>query len=791
MKWIRLLMLVAFSSHFSFLFADGTGDIVKDTLPVDRTVKQLPTVVLRRQIPLGSTLGDTLIFDAQRYARPTAFRLEELLRNVPGFRVDGEGRIYFNGKEISRIMIDGDDLAGDRYRMLSGNLRSAMVDKLEVIQSYQPNRLLKDYTNTTSPAINIRLKNEYRGKLSGSLSVGLGLKKLKEHEAEMLWMRDKWKEMVFVDFNNNGRNMASGRTNETDGSGLPLLYEIHPFAFRFSDQQRLIPVGQLFRNENKSLTSMGNFNSGKNIKMNLALSGGKYDLQQDQVVKRTILQKDANPLLLLQQIKMVRNTNQFLIRAGWDKDHGKNRLVKSLLQLGYDDANHQHSEIRFGTNRYNLTISNREKQARMQWDREETRKLFSGIIMQMQTRLALGEVSTETLSSTAPATDSFGSLPINQHLYRKGFLFEEDLRFLGVGKNIKWKWGLRSSFENFSTTIEKNDFDYRMVKSFSYAEVNCALSKKLASVTQMAVGIVIHGDEWQYSHPVHLLEQKLQWKFRRLLQLQLSGGISKKSGNIRDLYAGSVLNREGILLSGYHQLNFPLSYHLRAGATQVDLYAGRSWSMLLHYLKNMNQMGQGLMISSGSEKWNPFLIGSRHTLTVDLQGEQYIMPLKSRIRLNLQFSGISSPQLFNGSTYHRLMRSLMLDVRIIQQSKGPVGCELYFQRFTADNQLVAMSSLAYKAQQKAIISKCWWRSGPSTNISVSYAMIKTKDIPAVHMIDLNLDAKIGKRMKCAIVGQNLLHQEMYTVISNDPFGITQTEQRLNGRRILFQFRYSF
>jgi hypothetical protein len=783
-------MLVAFSNHFSFLFADGTSDIVKDTLPLGRPVKQLPTVVLRRQVPMGRTSGDTLIFDAQRYARPTAFRLEELLRDVPGFSVDGEGRIYFNGKEISRIMINGDDLAGDRYRMLSGNLRSVMVDKLEIIHSYQPNRLLKDFAYTASPAINIRLKNEYKEKLSGSLSVGLGLKKLKEHEAEMLWMRDKWKEMAFVNFNNNGRNIASGRINETDGNGLPLLYEVHPFAFRFSTQQNLIGFGQTFCNDDMSLTSLGNFNFRTSIKMNLALNGGKYELQQDQVVKRTILQKDADPLLLIQQIKMQRKTDQFLLRTEWNKDLGKDKLVKNLLQLGYDHANHQHSEIRFGTNQYDLTISDREKQDRMQWDREETRKFGSGIIMQIITRLSLGEVSTETLSSAAPATDSFASMPINYHLYRKGFLFEEDLRFLGMDKNIKWKWGLRSTFENFFTTIEKNDFNYRMAKSFSYAEVNCALSKKLASVTLAAGGIVIHGDEFQFRHPVHLLEQKLQWKFRRLLQFQLSGGITKKSGNIRDLYTGSLLNREGILLSGNDQLNFPVSFHLRAGGTQVDLYAGRSWSMMLHYLKNMNEMGEGLMISDRSEKRDPFLIGSRQTLTIDLQGEQYFMPLKSRLRLNIQFSGISSPQLFNGSIYHQLMRSVMLDVRFIHQSKGPVGCELNFQRFIADNQLFAMNSSAYKTEQKAIISKNWWRWSPSTTISVSYAMIKTKDISAVHMIDLNLDAKIGKRMKCAIVGQNLLHQEMYTVISNDPFGITQTEQHLNGRRILFQFRYS-
>jgi hypothetical protein len=523
--------------------------------------------------------------------------------------------------------------------------------------------------------------------------------------------------------------------------------------------------------------------------MNLALNGGKYDLQQDQVVKRTILQKDPNPLLLIQQIKMQRNTDQFLLRTEWNKDLGKNQLVKNLLQLGYDYSNHQHSELRDGTYQYNMSVRDQERQCRMQWYREETRKFGSDIIMQIQTRLALGELSTETFSSTETTIDSLAPISITQNVYRKGFLLEDDLHFLGPGKKIKWKWGLRSSFENSFTTIEKNDFDYRIFKSFPYAEINYAPTKKLISFTQVAAGLAIHGDLFQYRKPLYLIEQKLQWKFRRLLQLQLAGGISRKSGNICDLHSGSILNREGIFIYGNERLNFPSSFHLRAGGTQVDLHAGRSWSVMLGYLKQMNEMGQALMISDRSEKWDPFLVGNRQTLTVDLQGEQYIMPLKSRIRLNVHGSETTFPQLFNGSIYAQFMRSLMVDLHFIHQSKGPVGGELQFQRFITGNQLVTQISLPYKAEQKAIISKFWWYCSANTNVSVSYTVIKTKYISAVHMIDLNLDAKIGKRMKCSIIGQNLLHQKMYTVVSTDPFGITETEQRLNGRRILLQFRY--
>lgn len=180
----------------SFLFAHG-DHVLLDTIPADKPVKQLPAVFLRRQASQGRLSGDTLVFDAQRYARPSAFRLEELLKDVPGFRVDGEGRIHFNGKEINRIMIDGEDLAGKQYRLLSRNLRSMMIQKIELIQDHQTNRLLKGMLASAEPAINIRIKKEYLGKITGSGSLHGGIENMFEADAEGMVLKDNRKQMIF------------------------------------------------------------------------------------------------------------------------------------------------------------------------------------------------------------------------------------------------------------------------------------------------------------------------------------------------------------------------------------------------------------------------------------------------------------------------------------------------------------------------------------------------------------------------------------------------------------------
>ena len=128
---IRSLVVMVCLLQFSFLFA-SVHRLKLDTVPPGRKVGELPGIVIKRNQPMAKASGDTLQFDAKRYLKPEAFRLEDLVKNIPGFRVDDNGRIYFNGKEISRIMVDGDDLAGEQYKLLSRNLKALMVDSLRL-----------------------------------------------------------------------------------------------------------------------------------------------------------------------------------------------------------------------------------------------------------------------------------------------------------------------------------------------------------------------------------------------------------------------------------------------------------------------------------------------------------------------------------------------------------------------------------------------------------------------------------------------------------------------------------
>ena len=225
---IRPLVVLVCLLQASFLFASAHRFAIDTILP-GSNVRELPGIVIRRNQPMARSSGDTLKFDATRYLKPEAFRLEDLVKNIPGFRVDDNGRIYFNGKEINRIMIDGDDLAGEHYKLLSRNLKALMVDSLQVIQGHEKNRLMQTFSNQDAVAINLIIKKSWIGKTSGNLMISKDIGQRGEADAELIRLAKKAKQLCFINTNNTGANGVTGRGMKTGGCcllGLPTIYRV-------------------------------------------------------------------------------------------------------------------------------------------------------------------------------------------------------------------------------------------------------------------------------------------------------------------------------------------------------------------------------------------------------------------------------------------------------------------------------------------------------------------------------------------------------------------------------------
>ncbi len=99
----------------------STGDIM---LAEATVVGKAPEVVVKE---------DTVEFNAASYKTQPSAVVEDLLKRLPGVEVDETGKITANGKEVTKILLDGKEFFSDDPKVASKNIPVEMVEKLQVV----------------------------------------------------------------------------------------------------------------------------------------------------------------------------------------------------------------------------------------------------------------------------------------------------------------------------------------------------------------------------------------------------------------------------------------------------------------------------------------------------------------------------------------------------------------------------------------------------------------------------------------------------------------------------------
>ncbi len=78
-------------------------------------------------------MEDTVEYNADSYHTQPNAVVEDLLKRLPGVEVDSDGKITANGREVTKILIDGKEFFSDDPQVASKNLPVNMIDKLQVV----------------------------------------------------------------------------------------------------------------------------------------------------------------------------------------------------------------------------------------------------------------------------------------------------------------------------------------------------------------------------------------------------------------------------------------------------------------------------------------------------------------------------------------------------------------------------------------------------------------------------------------------------------------------------------
>jgi len=184
---------------------------------LDEAITILDTVSVKTVIPIKKR-GDTLSYLVSAFEREEDRTIGDVIKRLPGISVNENGQISYNGKTISNLYIQGDDLMDGRYGLATKSINKNMIKSIDVLQNFQPIKVLQNKVWTDDVAINLTLKNDNSIKAAGQVIAGLGMPNLYDADGTVMLFNKKIKFLNSLKLNNRGedyRNEFKQYTQET------------------------------------------------------------------------------------------------------------------------------------------------------------------------------------------------------------------------------------------------------------------------------------------------------------------------------------------------------------------------------------------------------------------------------------------------------------------------------------------------------------------------------------------------------------------------------------------------
>ncbi|MBL7891455.1 MAG: TonB-dependent receptor [Bacteroidia bacterium] len=139
--------------------------------------------------------GDTLIYTADSFKVKPNATVEDLLKRLPGIQVDGQGKITAQGKQVDKVLVDGDEFFGSDPTTATKNLNANTIESVQVYE--KKNDVSSDNAvDDVQKIINLKLKEDAKKGYFGKMSAATDFTTF--HEGELLANKFTNKQKVSV-----------------------------------------------------------------------------------------------------------------------------------------------------------------------------------------------------------------------------------------------------------------------------------------------------------------------------------------------------------------------------------------------------------------------------------------------------------------------------------------------------------------------------------------------------------------------------------------------------------------
>ena len=127
------------------------------------------------EAPPVTLIGDTIQYNAGSFKTQPNANVEDLLKKLPGVKVEKDGTVKAQGEKVQKVLVDGKEFFGNDPKIATKNLPADAIDKVQVYDKLSEQAQMTGFDDGNSEkTINLKLKKDKKKGMFGKVNAGAG-----------------------------------------------------------------------------------------------------------------------------------------------------------------------------------------------------------------------------------------------------------------------------------------------------------------------------------------------------------------------------------------------------------------------------------------------------------------------------------------------------------------------------------------------------------------------------------------------------------------------------------------
>jgi hypothetical protein len=795
---------------------DSITNATKDTMrPTPYIIKSLKEVKLTApKIPYELS-GDTMTYDVNKYKSIETLKIEDILKKIDGFSVDPTGKISFLGKEIRKIYLDGDDIAGSQYTLLSKVIQSNSVSKIQLINNYSENRLLKEFTSSSDLALNLRMSNEVKNRVNANLKADYSIKKYGELDVSQLSMYKKFKAVSSITANNIGKGEIKQFNNLMNSSDEKSSLEnklnlINNFIHPGKITPPYLKQTYTHFNNDKQLSTYCTIRPTQNSHLRILGASNNLKLLLQDFSNQTI--KSIQNIWYLESSLNTKDYSKSAQYAmEYNLDNARNRILTYKVYLKSIQNITHYSEARLT----NILDTINQKMILVDKDYHialnETFKIRQKNILSIEYNYGRQTIANiQYVTSTLPEKIIYSKVIMSS--YRQNYVNRVYTHYFNMYLLSKKKYGsltygfilnkLNSNSCNrvYNDIVQKDTplinipYQYEIINSSFYTNVLLQKYKYFTYALYSSIGYSnsFISSSMKLNSLIYNYHMTFSYKRRPLSILSLEI-LGKNAGN--DLHTNfpyPLLSGISSTLYGNNNISISKVVYIIAQYNYTNLYRAFSFSYSISGIHSSGDYFLSSNLNPNNTILTFFKNSGTNQLSVFCKMDKYVHPLKLKFTYICQFNSSQMPNLIDGITDNSSMYNTTNDIGVTSSWDSKIQMEFHFLKNSSSYHSKTLNSIIDKSMRNIEIgSKINYHISKNAMIVLHSKNIMSKIQSSLNLLDGIFQFRNKKNILFTFTLHNLLKENLFTERIIFQNSVVERKYNMVPRYFMIGLNYSF